>query len=145
MGHFLTDVALQADAQSVPYEVKLLSDEESWKLFCRSAIPDNVTESCPPELKEFGERRVKKCVGLPLAIVVLGGLLSSKKQLSTVWEKVLNKLGMHFACSNGVDAILSLSYTDLAHNLKSCFLYLGLFPKEQVIPKRTVEEEPALN
>ncbi|RVW13172.1 putative disease resistance protein [Vitis vinifera] len=75
----------------------------------------------------------------------LGGLLSSKKQLSTVWEKVLNKLGMHFACSNGVDAILSLSYTDLAHNLKSCFLYLGLFPKEQVIPKRTVEEEPALN
>ena len=86
----------------------------------------------------FLERMVKKCAGLPLAIVVLGGLLSSKKQLSTVWEEVLNKLGVHFACNNGVDAILSLSYTDLPHNLKSCFLYLGLFPEDQVIPKRTL-------
>ncbi|XP_034681337.1 putative disease resistance protein At1g50180 [Vitis riparia] len=130
------DVALQADAQSVPYEVKLLSDAESWKLFCRSAIPDNVTESCPPELKELGERMVKKCAGLPLAIVVLGGLLSSKKQLPTMWEEVFNKLRAHFAESNGVDAILSLSYIDLPHNLKSCFLYLGLFPEDKVISKR---------
>ncbi|CBI37932.3 unnamed protein product, partial [Vitis vinifera] len=30
------DVALQADAQSVPYEVQLLSEAESWKLFCRN-------------------------------------------------------------------------------------------------------------
>ena len=130
------DVALQADAQSVPYEVKLLSDAESWKLFCRSAIPDNVTESCPPELKEFGERMVKKCAGLPLAIVVLGGLLSSKKQLSTEWEKVLKNLQAHFSSDKGVDAVLSLSYIDLPHNLRSCFLYLGLFPEDQIIPTR---------
>eukprot|EP00261_Vitis_vinifera_P033113 XP_019074356.1 PREDICTED: putative disease resistance protein At1g50180 [Vitis vinifera] len=130
------NVALQADAQSVPYEVKLLSEEESWKLFCRSAIPGNVTESCPPELKELGEKMVKKCAGLPLAIVVLGGLLSSRTQLLTVWEEVFNKLRAHFAVSNGVDAILSLSYIDLPHNLKSCFLYLGLFPEDKVISKR---------
>ncbi|WJZ83372.1 hypothetical protein VitviT2T_003061 [Vitis vinifera] len=102
------DVALQADAQSVPYEVQLLSEAESWKLFCRSAIPGNFTEICPPELKELGEKMVKKCAGLPLAIVVLGGLLSSKKQLPTMWEEVFNKLRAHFAESNGVDAILSL-------------------------------------
>ncbi|KAL6313135.1 hypothetical protein AAG906_019605 [Vitis piasezkii] len=120
------DVALQADAQSVPYEVQLLSEAESWKLFCRSAIPGNVTEICPPELKELGEKMVKKCAGLPLAIV----------QLPTMWEEVFNKLRAHFAESNGVDAILSLSYIDLPHNLKSCFLYLGLFPEDKVISKR---------
>ena len=130
------DVSLLADAQSVPYEVKLLSDTESWTLFCRSAIPDNVTESCPPELKEFGERMVKKCAGLPLAIVVLGGLLSSKKQLPTEWEKVLKNLQAHFSSDKGVDAVLSLSYIDLPHNLRSCFLYLGLFPEDQIIPTR---------
>ncbi|KAJ9704348.1 hypothetical protein PVL29_002758 [Vitis rotundifolia] len=130
------DVAFQADARSVPHDMQLLSEKEGWKLFCRSAIPDNVTDGCPPELKEFGEKMVKKCAGLPLAIVVLGGLLSSKKQLPTVWEDVLNKLPAHFSESNGVDAILSLSYIDLPHNLKSCFLYLGLFPEDKVISKR---------
>ncbi|KAJ9704352.1 hypothetical protein PVL29_002762 [Vitis rotundifolia] len=129
-------VALQADAQSVPYEVQILSEAESWKLFCRSAIPGNVTEICPLELKEVGEKMVTKCAGLPLAIVVLGGLLSSKNQLPTMWEEVFNRLRAHFAESNGVDAILSLSYIDLAHNLKSCFLYLGLFPEDKVISKR---------
>ena len=132
------DVALQADARSVPHDMQLLSEEEGWKLFCRTAIPDNVTDGCPPELKEFGEKMVKKCAGLPLAIVVLGGLLSSKKQLPTMWEEVFNKLRVHFAARNGVDAILSLSYIDLPHNLKSCFLYLGLFPEDQVISKRTL-------
>nr|QPI70532.1 disease resistance protein RPP13-Ld [Vitis vinifera] len=125
------DVALQADARSVPHDMQLLSEEEGWKLFCRTAIPDNVTDGCPPELKEFGEKMVKKCAGLPLAIVVLGGLLSSKKQLPTMWEEVFNKLRVHFAARNGVDAISSLSYIDLPHNLKSCFLYLGLFPEDQ--------------
>ncbi|CBI37933.3 unnamed protein product, partial [Vitis vinifera] len=93
-------------------------------------------KSCPPELKEFGERMVKKCAGLPLAIVVLGGLLSSKKQLPTEWEKVLKNLQAHFSSDKGVDAVLSLSYIDLPHNLRSCFLYLGLFPEDQIIPTR---------
>ncbi|RVW93357.1 putative disease resistance RPP13-like protein 3 [Vitis vinifera] len=116
--------------------MQLLSEAESWKLFCRTAIPNNVIDNCPPELKVFGEKMVKKCAGLPLAIVVLGGLLSSKKQLPTVWEQVLNKLQVPFSEGNGVDAILSLSFIDLPHNLKSCFLYLGLFPEDWVIPKR---------
>nr|QPI70535.1 disease resistance protein RPP8-Lc [Vitis vinifera] len=116
--------------------MQLLSEAESWKLFCRTAIPNNVIDNRPPELKVFGEKMVKKCAGLPLAIAVLGGLLSSKKQLPTVWEQVLNKLQVPFSEGNGVDAILSLSFIDLPHNLKSCFLYLGLFPEDWVIPKR---------
>ena len=94
----------------------LLCEAECWKLFCRTAIPDNDTGSCPPELKEYGEKMVKKCVGLPLAIVVLGGLLSSKNQSPTEWENVLNNLQAHFSRDKGVDAILSLSYIELPHN-----------------------------
>ena len=44
------DVALHADPPSVPHTIQLLSANESWKLFCRTAFPGDDPESCPPEL-----------------------------------------------------------------------------------------------
>lgn len=49
------DVALHADPQNDPHEMQLLSNKESWELFCRIAFPENVKERCcPPELKKHG-------------------------------------------------------------------------------------------
>ncbi|KAG5530386.1 hypothetical protein RHGRI_025359 [Rhododendron griersonianum] len=71
-----------------------------------------------------------KCRGLPLAIVVLGGLLRGKdldqwhKLAEHMWRQVRDHdLGR-------VQYILALSFNDLPHRLKSCFLYLGLFPED---------------
>ncbi|THG05776.1 putative disease resistance RPP13-like protein 2 [Camellia sinensis] len=78
---------------------------------------------------------VKKCRGLPLAIVVLGGLLSRKH--ADEWPKLQGRFWRHvrgddFESHDSVHVtqILALSFTDLPHHLKSCFLYLGLFPED---------------
>ncbi|TXG70951.1 hypothetical protein EZV62_005886 [Acer yangbiense] len=130
------DVALHADRRTAPYELRLLGKEESWELFLRNAFLDGTGGNCPQELEDIGRRIVEKCDGLPLAIIVAGGLLSGKSLLSD-WERVLNNIDSHFAKGkNGVLPILALSYIDLPNYLKSCFLHLSLFPEDFVISTR---------
>ncbi|KAM1471294.1 hypothetical protein FF1_041702 [Malus domestica] len=130
------NVALQADAQSLPHELRFRSKEDSWKLLCRKAFTESIERMCPPQLEEIGQEIVAKCAGLPLAIVVLGGLLSRKRRLSE-WQRVLNSIRALLArCPNAVSAILALSYYDLPYYLKFCFLYLGLFPEDYLFSAR---------
>ncbi|KAH6795763.1 hypothetical protein C2S51_036749 [Perilla frutescens var. frutescens] len=58
-------------------------EEESEMLFFKKAFPRN---SCPPYLREFADNILKKCDGLPLAIVVIGGVLARKKNRTEEWE-----------------------------------------------------------
>ncbi|XP_027124107.1 putative disease resistance RPP13-like protein 3 isoform X1 [Coffea arabica] len=128
------DVAIHADALSIPHELKTLGKEDSWQLFLRKALAHGDNAGCPPDLEEVGREIVRRCDGLPLAITVVGGLLLGKKELKSEWEKVLNSFNRNLSRSqSGVSAILELSYADLPPNLKFCFLYLGLFPEASVI------------
>ncbi|XP_058114375.1 putative disease resistance protein At1g50180 [Magnolia sinica] len=126
------DVVLYADAQSPPYELRFLNEDESWDLFCKKTFPKQDT-SCPLELQKLGREIVGKCQGLPLAIVVIGGLLSRKE--TREWEKVLKSISWQFVEGQPqIYRILSLSYEDLPHELKPCFLYLGIFPEDYEFP-----------
>ncbi|XP_010647709.1 putative disease resistance RPP13-like protein 3 [Vitis vinifera] len=131
------DVALHADARTIPHEMRLLSKQQSWDLFCRKAFLDADTECYPPDLKELGEEMVDKCNGLPLAIVVLGGLVS-RNTSHTEWKQVHDNISAYLAKEGqmGVKAMLNLSYIDLPHYLKPCFLHLSLFPEDYVISSR---------
>ncbi|OMO50100.1 Disease resistance protein [Corchorus capsularis] len=87
----IKDVPLLADPLSSPVELPFLTDGESWELFRRKAFPGDGAESshaCPDEeFEKLGKDMVGKCGGLPLAIVVLGGLLATKRSLAQ-WEMV---------------------------------------------------------
>ncbi|XP_058114680.1 putative disease resistance protein At1g50180 isoform X1 [Magnolia sinica] len=122
------DVALHADARSQPHELGFLNDEESWELFCKKTFPGHVN-SCPQYLEKLGREIVKKCHGLPLAIIVIGGLLSRKEPWE--WENVHKSISWQFIEGEvKISCILSLSYKDLPYYLKPCFLYLGIFPED---------------
>ncbi|KAE8718050.1 Disease resistance protein RPP8 [Hibiscus syriacus] len=139
------DVALYADPWHSPIELPILTDDESWKLFITKASPRNKTDNhaCPKAFENLGREMVKKCGGLPLAIVVLGGLLATK-QTQDQWEMVHRKIfqgplkglqpqGHQYGA---VNEILVLSYNDLPHRLKPCFLYLGHYPEDWEISKK---------
>ncbi|XP_042032286.1 putative late blight resistance protein homolog R1A-3 [Salvia splendens] len=56
--------------------------EHSWQFLCYLTFGDmlkndndDVTLLCPPHLKEIGISIAEKCKGLPLSLVVVGGLL----------------------------------------------------------------------
>ncbi|XP_043816860.1 probable disease resistance protein RF9 [Manihot esculenta] len=130
-----TVVASHADPQSSVVEPPLLKDDEGWELLKRKTFPR------PPEFEKLGREMVKKCKGLPLAIVVLGGLLATKKSL-TEWNSVHENIIAHFIKweqhhqYGGVYGILGLSYDDLPFHLKPCFLYLSQFPEDWEFRKR---------
>lgn len=76
-----------------------------------------------------------KCKGLPLAIVALGGLKSSKES-STEWRKACNSINWHLINDHflePVKTILFLSFNDLPYRLKHCFLYCSIFPEDYLI------------
>ncbi|XP_060675283.1 probable disease resistance RPP8-like protein 2 isoform X1 [Ziziphus jujuba] len=132
------EVATSADPSSSPVEPRVLKVEESWDLLQRKAFPRG---GCPPEFKELGMEMAQKCGGLPLAVIVLGGLFSTKSSLDE-WKRVLgdaksymNKVQSHQQYE-GVNGILALSYYDLPYYLKPCFLYLGNFPEDSEMHKR---------
>ncbi|KAH0692461.1 hypothetical protein KY285_019558 [Solanum tuberosum] len=125
------DVAERADDRGFVHKLCFLSQEESWDLFCKKLLD---VQAMVPEMQSLAKDKVEKCRGLPLAIVVLSGLLSHKKGLNE-WQKVKDHLWKNIKedKSNEISNILSLSYNDLSTALKQCFLYFGIFPEDQVV------------
>ncbi|KAL8547392.1 hypothetical protein ACS0TY_006932 [Phlomoides rotata] len=109
-----------------------LGDVNSWELFCEKVFPH---EDCPAELEEIGKEIVKKCRGLPLAIIVIGGLLGNSSRTKDQWENVAKDMSstLNMVEDNRCFKLLSLSYNHLPARLKPCFLYLGIFPEDDVM------------
>ncbi|KAM3281305.1 disease resistance protein RPP13 [Capsicum chacoense] len=115
------------------HSLRFLCQEESWDLFCRKLL--DVREMIPA-MESLAKDMVDECQGLPLAIVVLSGLLSHKRRLEE-WKRVKALL-----CQSCKDhklfLILSLSYNDLPTVLKQCFLYIGMFPEDQELEAENI-------
>ncbi|KAK6946337.1 NB-ARC [Dillenia turbinata] len=138
----IQNVALHADPNCFVHEPRSLTGEEAWELLLKK-VKGVIREAGREEVSRFhelGKEMVKKCSGLPLAIVALGGLLATKRSLEE-WEKVSQNIGLQLrkAGKEGtqqygeVSQVLALSYDSLPYYLKSCFLYLGMFPEDSEI------------
>uniref|UniRef100_A0A2N9HQQ0 Uncharacterized protein n=1 Tax=Fagus sylvatica TaxID=28930 RepID=A0A2N9HQQ0_FAGSY len=118
------------------YELQPLPPDDAWELFCKRAFQFDFEGHCPLALEKLSHYIVEKCEGLPLAIVAIGGLLSTKDKTIFEWQNLYDSLGFELGRNLHlvrVNKILSLSYEDLPYNLKSCFLYLGMYPEDYSI------------
>ncbi|KAM2699473.1 hypothetical protein EV1_038345 [Malus domestica] len=89
------DIAFYSfEVESRPIEIEPLGNNEAWELFSKKAFSTYDNKSCPPELESLAWKLVDKCEGLPLAVVTLGGLMSSKRS-SSEWRSVYNSLNWH--------------------------------------------------
>ncbi|KAI8567006.1 hypothetical protein RHMOL_Rhmol02G0087600 [Rhododendron molle] len=119
-------------------KLKPLIEEEAWKLFCMKAFQRDFDGCCPPELETVSRAIVKKCEGLPLAIVTIGALLSTKSKDASEWQRFYDSLGSQLERNlhlTNVTKILLLSYHDLPYYLKPCFLYFGIIPEDYEITR----------
>ncbi|KAL0341492.1 UNVERIFIED_CONTAM: putative late blight resistance proteinR1B-14 [Sesamum calycinum] len=116
-----------------PYLMDFLDEDKSWNLFCYKAFAQ---KGCPyPELEEIGKVIAKACRGLPLTIVVIGGLLANSNTEQEYWKYVAKNVNS-FANSEDNEyclKILALSYENLPIHLKSCFLYMRAFREDEEI------------
>ncbi|KAH7677272.1 P-loop containing nucleoside triphosphate hydrolase protein [Dioscorea alata] len=108
-----------------------LSEESSWALFERTAFTTSVSRQ--PKFLEIGKKIVNKCKGLPLAIQVMGSLMQSKIEESQ-WQAVLdNEIWDIPRATDKIRPELWLSYVNLPSEVKKCFAFCALFPKDSVI------------
>ncbi|XP_012834474.1 PREDICTED: putative late blight resistance protein homolog R1B-16, partial [Erythranthe guttata] len=129
----LLDVAAYADSSSPLHEIRLMDIDQSWDLLQSKAFAPG--ERCPYELEHIGKKIAGGCRGLPLAIVVIGGLLSTLSRTRSSWEEVAEnvKWAINSTKDGHIEKILSLSYAHLPHHLRPCFLYIGAFPEDHEI------------
>ncbi|XP_061962914.1 disease resistance protein RPM1-like [Populus nigra] len=122
------------ESEGKVYNLEPLLPEESWTLFCRKTFRGN---SCPHHLEDICKNILRKCEGLPLAIVAISGVLAAKdKRRIDEWEMVRRSLGAEIEDNNkllNLKKVLSLSFNDLPYYLKSCFLYVSIFPEDHLI------------
>uniref|UniRef100_A0ACD5YZK6 Uncharacterized protein n=1 Tax=Avena sativa TaxID=4498 RepID=A0ACD5YZK6_AVESA len=97
---------------------------------------------CPEELREAMDEILRKCGGLPLAIVSIASLLASyykSPRRSDMWRRICNSIAGSQMESNptleGMRQLIALSYNHLPHHLKPCVMYLSIFPEDYMVNK----------
>lgn len=115
-----------------------LRNTQAFDLFCRRIFYNKEDHACPSDLVEVATNIVDRCQGLPLAIVSIACLLSSRTQTYYIWKQVYNQLRSELSKNDHVRAVLNLSYHDLPGDLRNCFLYCSLFPEDYPIPRESL-------
>ncbi|WOG86307.1 hypothetical protein DCAR_0205509 [Daucus carota subsp. sativus] len=138
------EVAEHVNLDGFIHKPECLSPEQSWELLKLKALH---TGNCldVKRMEELGREMVEHCAGLPLAIVVLGGILVTKPSLIE-WEKVYRDSksslkagkGLGEAYQREILSFLVWSYNDLPPQLKPCFLYLSKFGEDKWIKLETL-------
>jgi disease resistance protein RPM1 len=134
----IDEVARSCSSSDGIYRMKTLGEEDSKKLLFKTVFR---TEQWPStnydDYKAVCEAILKKCGGLPLAIVSIGGMLAQRRnEPAAKWQTVINRLPSELETNStleGMARILSLGYNDLPYHLKACFLYLSVFPEDHEI------------
>ncbi|XP_048333826.2 disease resistance protein RPP13-like [Ziziphus jujuba] len=126
-------------ASSTPYFLPFLDKETSWELLCKKVFRG---EKCPSNLESLGRQLAESCKGLPLSVVVLGGILANKEKTHQTWSDFVGNVNWFLIdedkkrCAD----ILALSYNHLPRKLRVCFLYVGIFPEDYLISARTLTQ-----
>lgn len=127
-----------ADFSGKVHNMEPLTTDQSWNLFCRKTFPGD--NSCPSHLKEICSYILKKCDGLPLAIVAISGVLATKDtRRIDEWDLIRRSFRAEIDGNDqlqNLKKVLSLSINDLPYYLKSCLLHLSVFPEDHKIERK---------
>jgi len=122
--------------------LECLSDDDSWSLFKKLVFGDD-NNPMIHLLESVGRKIVKKCRGVPLAIITVAHILDGKYTESewinalevSSWELGQRNLGERTDDIN-IMSSLELSYQHLRpRQLKQCFAYCSIYPMGWEIEK----------
>ncbi|XAR68249.1 hypothetical protein NMG60_11003318 [Bertholletia excelsa] len=133
------NVASSVGPGSRVHRLEPLLESDAWLLFCKKAFWEDPDHSCPKELEKSAQTIVKKCEGLPLAIVAIGGLMCSRNKTVVEWKRVYDSLNWQLSQNpllERVKGMLLLSFNDLPFYLKHCFLYCCAFLNNDPVKRK---------
>lgn len=119
------------------YSLRGLKDDAALDLFKRKVLKNNTgNNSLVVDMMEQARLILKKCDGLPLAISAIAGYLATKPKTAIEWAKMNGRISAELEISPElriIKTVLMRSYDGLPYHLKSCFLYMSLFPEDHII------------
>ncbi|CAL5092027.1 unnamed protein product [Urochloa decumbens] len=119
------------------YDMKPLDNKNSRRLFFKRIFDSE--EKCPQELERASKDILEKCDGIPLAIISISSFLAvDVPQSPDHWNKVKESISSPLPGNKPVEtmkSVLSLSYFNLPHHLRTCLLYLSAFPEDCIIQR----------
>ncbi|KAF7033774.1 hypothetical protein CFC21_044850 [Triticum aestivum] len=122
------------------YPLHHLGPDDACTLFTKKVFKETVSlDERYPELVEPAKLILKKCRGLPLGLVIIGGFLANQPKTAFEWRKMNEHISAELELNpelETIKAILMKSYDGLPYYLKACFLYLAIFPEDQQIARR---------
>ncbi|XP_062083805.1 putative disease resistance protein At1g50180 [Humulus lupulus] len=139
----IMNIGPYADQHCYIHQPTCLDENQSWELFKKKSSyfgKDQTSIKDAERMEALGREMLKCCSGLPLAIIVLGGLLSTKHSVDE-WEEMKRNVVRYISKGrehgdsecHGVSWVLGLSYDELPFYLKPCFLYLARYPEDAII------------
>ncbi|XP_009803726.1 putative late blight resistance protein homolog R1A-3 [Nicotiana sylvestris] len=126
------EVAECASSGKTPYHMRLMNFDESWSLLYEKVF---VKDYFSPEFEQLGKKIALNCGGLPLALVLIAGLLFKIGNSLDEWKSVVKNVSSMVTTEVNVQCmrVVALSYHYLPHHLKSCFLYFAIFQEDELI------------
>ncbi|XP_042519718.1 putative disease resistance protein At5g05400 isoform X3 [Macadamia integrifolia] len=126
---FVIPFAAKKSLRSI--QVNKLGEDEAWELFVQKVGEDITSE---PTIEPIAKEVLKKCGGLPLAIIVIGGTMSTR-ETEGQWKDAIRELEQQSNSSlEGIEkevfSKLMFSFEKLEPIQQSLFLYCCLFPKD---------------
>ncbi|KAL0424039.1 UNVERIFIED_CONTAM: putative disease resistance protein RGA1 [Sesamum radiatum] len=122
-------------ATVVVHRIGYLSEDDSWSLFRQRAF---TTGDGKENFVAIGKAIVKKCGGVPLAIKALGSLMHFKTHESEWLAIKESEIWQLSDDENGILPALRLSYYNLVPQMRQCFGYCCIFPKDYVMEEKTL-------
>ncbi|CDP19215.1 unnamed protein product [Coffea canephora] len=117
------------------HQMALMSDSDCWLIMQRIAFANKSGDLCK-KVERIGQKIAEKCKGLPLAAKTMGSLLRLKDTIQQ-WQNVLDseiwQLEEELSPEQQLFPHLYLSYNELSPELKRCFSYCAVFPKDHEI------------
>ncbi|XP_047946379.1 probable disease resistance protein At1g58602 [Salvia hispanica] len=118
------------------HNMKPLDVDTSWQLFLKTIDKfTSIENKFSKDLERKGKEMLKKCGGLPLAIIDVGRQKAKERLSGIEWEELFDSIDLSESLKK-----LEPMYDELDEDFKACFLHMSFFKENAIMREEKLEQ-----